>query len=54
MYCFLNGFCSHGENILLDILTGQVVHVDFDCLFGKGLQLPVPEVGIQNSSFSII
>eukprot|EP01069_Polyplicarium_translucidae_P000477 Polyplicarium_translucidae@DN125_c0_g1_i1.p1 len=34
----------HGENILLDTSTGECVHVDFDCLFGKGLLLAVPEV----------
>jgi len=25
----------HGENILLDSKTGEVVHVDFNCLFNK-------------------
>jgi serine/threonine-protein kinase ATR len=25
----------HGENILLDTNTGDVVHVDFNCLFEK-------------------
>ncbi|XP_053992424.1 uncharacterized protein LOC128883761 isoform X2 [Hylaeus volcanicus] len=34
----------HGENILINIKTGQIVHVDFDCLFEKGLKLPVPEI----------
>ncbi|EDO08700.1 phosphatidylinositol 3- and 4-kinase family protein [Babesia bovis T2Bo] len=34
----------HAENILLNLLTGQIMHVDFDCLFGKGLQLAVPEL----------
>lgn len=24
----------HGENILLDTTNGDVVHVDFNCLFG--------------------
>lgn len=33
----------HCENILLDINTGDVVHVDFDCLFEKGKALDVPE-----------
>lgn len=33
----------HGENILLEIDSGRVVHVDFDCLFGKGMLLPRPE-----------
>ena len=34
----------HCENILLDIKTGKVLHVDFDCLFEKGENLPVPEI----------
>ena len=25
----------HLENILLDTITGDVVHVDFDCLFER-------------------
>jgi len=33
----------HGENILLDTESGRMVHVDFDCLFGKGMQLEKPE-----------
>jgi len=27
----------HGENILLDSISGDVVHVDFNCLFNKVL-----------------
>ena len=34
----------HGENILMDAMTGDVVHVDFSCLFDKGLELEKPEV----------
>lgn len=34
----------HGENILLDTGTGDVVHVDFSCLFDKGLTLARPEM----------
>ncbi|KAL6873568.1 hypothetical protein ACP4OV_013650 [Aristida adscensionis] len=34
----------HGENILFDSATGDCVHVDFSCLFDKGLQLERPEV----------
>ncbi|KAG0668012.1 serine/threonine-protein kinase M1 [Maudiozyma exigua] len=34
----------HCENILLDTLTGKVLHVDFDCLFDKGKLLPCPEI----------
>ncbi|AMD18804.1 HBL098Wp [Eremothecium sinecaudum] len=34
----------HLENILLDLQTGKVLHVDFDCIFEKGKCLPVPEI----------
>jgi len=34
----------HGENILFDISNGECVHVDFSCLFEKGLALAQPEV----------
>lgn len=34
----------HAENILIDTNSGECVHVDFDCLFDKGLSLPRPEV----------
>merc|ERR1712196_294674 len=34
----------HSENILVDTTNGECVHVDFDCLFDKGLNLPKPEV----------
>jgi serine/threonine-protein kinase ATR len=33
----------HGENILFDSTTGDAVHVDFSCLFDKGLELELPE-----------
>ncbi|TFK43883.1 hypothetical protein BDQ12DRAFT_199518 [Crucibulum laeve] len=33
----------HCENILLDTSTGDVVHVDFNCLFEKGKKLETPE-----------
>ncbi|KAK9235808.1 hypothetical protein V1525DRAFT_445429 [Lipomyces kononenkoae] len=33
----------HCENILLHEGTGRLVHVDFSCLFEKGLDLAVPE-----------
>ncbi len=29
----------HLENILLDVTSGDVVHVDFNCLFGKVIDL---------------
>eukprot|EP00934_Nitzschia_sp_Nitz4_P002344 Nitzschia sp. Nitz4//scaffold9_size221794//64787//75082//NITZ4_001337-RA/size221794-augustus-gene-0.161-mRNA-1//-1//CDS//3329560974//2344//frame0 len=34
----------HSENILVDTTNGECVHVDFDCIFDKGLHLPRPEV----------
>lgn len=34
----------HGENIMLDTRTGECLHVDFDCLFDKGLTLGCPEI----------
>lgn len=34
----------HGENIMLDTKSGEVVHIDFACLFDRGLTLNVPEV----------
>ncbi|XP_030430358.1 serine/threonine-protein kinase ATR isoform X5 [Gopherus evgoodei] len=34
----------HGENILFDSLTGECVHVDFNCLFNKGEAFEVPEI----------
>ena len=33
----------HSQNILLDLGTGECVHVDFDCIFDKGLLLRTPE-----------
>ncbi|KAF5387623.1 hypothetical protein D9615_000714 [Tricholomella constricta] len=33
----------HCENILLDSISGDVVHVDFNCLFEKGKTLETPE-----------
>ena len=34
----------HGENVLIDSKSGDCVHVDFSCLFDKGLALEKPEV----------
>jgi len=34
----------HAENIMVDTSSGDCVHVDFDCIFDKGLALPKPEV----------
>lgn len=33
----------HGENILIDTVNGDIVHVDFNCLFDKGLSFEKPE-----------
>ncbi|GFH32778.1 uncharacterized protein HaLaN_32058, partial [Haematococcus lacustris] len=33
----------HGENIMIDQVSGETVHVDFGCLFDRGLTLEVPE-----------
>lgn len=33
----------HGENILFDERTGDCIHVDFNCLFDKGLTFEKPE-----------
>ncbi|KAI1919319.1 serine/threonine-protein kinase M1 [Ophidiomyces ophidiicola] len=34
----------HGENILFEEGTGGILHVDFNCLFDKGLTLDKPEL----------
>lgn len=34
----------HGENLLIDSSCGDTFHVDFGCLFDKGLTLEVPEM----------
>ena len=34
----------HGENILFDANNGECMHVDFACLFEKGLALGQPEI----------
>ncbi|KAH2025433.1 hypothetical protein KXV43_001046 [Aspergillus fumigatus] len=34
----------HGENILFEEGTGGVIHVDFNCLFDKGLTFEKPEL----------
>jgi phosphatidylinositol kinase/protein kinase (PI-3 family) len=34
----------HGDNILIHQHTGEITHVDFDCIFEKGAQLKVPEI----------
>jgi len=34
----------HGDNILVHQHTGEVTHVDFDCIFEKGAKLKIPEI----------
>lgn len=34
----------HGENVLLEATTGGIFHVDFNCLFDKGLTFEKPEL----------
>ena len=34
----------HCENILINVTNGDLVHVDFNCLFEKGKRLSVPEL----------
>ena len=34
----------HGDNILIHAHTGEVTHVDFDCIFEKGKTLPTAEI----------
>ena len=34
----------HCDNILLDKNTGEVIHIDYDCIFHRGKNLPVPEL----------
>ncbi|GAX74920.1 hypothetical protein CEUSTIGMA_g2366.t1 [Chlamydomonas eustigma] len=34
----------HGENLLIDTASGDTVHVDFGCLFNRGLTLEIPEL----------
>ena len=33
----------HGENLLMDTVSGDMLHVDFACMFDKGETLEVPE-----------
>ena len=33
----------HGDNILIHQASGDITHVDFDCIFEKGEKLKVPE-----------
>jgi hypothetical protein len=40
----MTNHCRHLDNILLDTSTGQLVHIDYNVAFEKGLALRVPEV----------
>jgi len=45
MICHIIGLGDrHAENLLMNVKTGECVHVDFDCLFDKGLSLQIPEI----------
>lgn len=33
----------HGDNILIDVLSGESLHVDCNLMFNKGEELPIPE-----------
>jgi phosphatidylinositol kinase/protein kinase (PI-3 family) len=33
----------HGDNILVHLHTGEVTHIDFDCIYGKGAAFPTPD-----------
>jgi hypothetical protein len=34
----------HPDNILIDTESGEMVHVDFDCIFSRGMILNIPEL----------
>lgn len=34
----------HLDNMLLDLHTGEIVHIDYNVCFEKGLKLHIPEV----------
>jgi serine/threonine-protein kinase ATR len=34
----------HPDNILIDQETGEILHVDFDCIFSRGMSLNTPEL----------
>lgn len=35
----------HSQNILVDVLTAEVVHIDFGIMFEQGKVLGTPETG---------
>ena len=34
----------HPDNILIETRTGEIMHVDFDCIFSGGMTLTIPEL----------
>ena len=34
----------HCENILMMADTGEIFHIDYECIFNKAKGLPVPEI----------
>lgn len=34
----------HLENLLMDVFTGEIVHIDYNVCFDKGKKLRVPEI----------
>lgn len=34
----------HPDNILIETRTGEIMHVDFDCIFSRGMTLTIPEL----------
>ena len=44
-------YFRHLDNILIDGSSGGAVHVDFNCLFLKGCDLGVPELGLFTSLY---
>ncbi len=34
----------HLDNVLISTKTGVTCHIDFDCIFEKGKDLPTPEI----------
>jgi len=44
-YLFFAGLGDrHGENVLIDMASGDSIQIDFGCLFDKGLVLAQPEM----------
>ena len=44
-FCYIMGLGDrHCGNILIKLDKGAIIHVDFDCIFDKGKNLPTPEI----------